>query len=161
LASELPPDFPLEAQKAQAVLIRSYALATAPRHAAEGYDFCDLTHCQVYGGWEGVSGIREEAVRATQSLVLEYQGKPIEALFHSTCGGHTSANQKVFGGRALPYLQGVDDGDYCRNSPHQDWESAIPLARIAALLAADPRYDPYGEVRGLRIADGEPRGRDF
>src|SRR5262249_35225488 len=74
LASELPPDFPLEAQKAQAVLIRSYALAVAPRHAREGYDFCDLTHCQAYGGWKGGNGLQKEALRVTRSLVLEYQG---------------------------------------------------------------------------------------
>lgn len=161
LAGELPEDFPVEAQKAQAVLIRSYALAHRGRHAKEGFDFCDLTHCQVYGGLATGSAIREEALRATRSLVMSYSGKPIEALFHSTCGGHTSPNQKVFGGRPLPYLQGVDDGDYCAASPHRVWESRIPLQKISAILAEDPRFMASIPLSGLEPAEREAQGRVF
>lgn len=161
LAAELPEDFPLEAQKAQAVLIRSYALAHRGRHAGEGFDFCDLTHCQVYGGTDAASGIRDEAVRATRSLVMSYGGKPIEGLFHSTCGGHTSANQRVFGGRARSYLRGVDDGSNCAHSPHRDWSSRIPLDEISAILAEDPRLGPAIPLHGLAVDEGEPGGRAF
>lgn len=161
LAGELTEDFPIEAQKAQAVLIRSYALAHRGRHAEEGFDFCDLTHCQVYSGAEVSSGIREEAVRATRSLVMSHEGKPIEALFHSTCGGHTSANQRVFGGRPLPYLQGADDGEYCAASPHYLWSSRIPLEKISAVLAEDERLRASIPLRGLSVGDREPEGRVF
>src|SRR5207247_149282 len=51
LASEIPADTPIEALKAMAVLIRTYALASAPRHADQGFDFCDLTHCQAFAGF--------------------------------------------------------------------------------------------------------------
>lgn len=161
LASELPEDFPLEAQKAQAVLIRSYALAHRGRHAKEGFDFCDLTHCQTYGGLAAESGARDEALRATRSLVLSHGGKPIEGLFHSTCGGHTSANHRVFGGRPLPYLQGVDDRDYCAASPHSSWSSRIPLEKISAALAEDDRLRASIPLHGLAADDREPGGRAF
>ena len=161
LVGEIPEDFPVEAQKAQAVLIRSYALAHRGRHAQEGFDFCDLTHCQVYGGLAPVSALREEALRATRSLVMTYFGKPIEALFHSTCGGHTSPNQRVFGGRPLPYLQGVDDGDYCAASPHRVWESRIPLKKISAILSEDPRFLASIPLSGLEPAEREAQGRVF
>ncbi|MCC6273395.1 MAG: SpoIID/LytB domain-containing protein [Deltaproteobacteria bacterium] len=161
LASELPEDFPLEAQKAQAVLIRSYALAHRGRHAGEGFDFCDLTHCQTYAGLAAESGIRDEALRATRSLVLSHGGKPIEGLYHSTCGGPTSANQRVFGGRPLPYLQGVDDQDYCAASPHSSWSSRIPLEKISAALAEDHRLRASIPLHGMVAGDREPGGRVF
>lgn len=161
LASEMSEDFPMEAQKAQAVLIRSYALAHRGRHAAEGFDFCDLTHCQTYGGLAAESGIRDEALRATRSLVMSHGGKPIEGLFHSTCGGHTSANQRVFGGRPLPYLQGVDDRDYCAASPHSVWSGRIPLEKISAALALDDRLRASIPLHGLAAGDREPGGRVF
>lgn len=161
LEGEMPGDFPIEAQKAQAVLIRSYARAQRGRHASEGYDFCDLTHCQVYGGTDVESGLRDEAVRATRSLVLTYAGKPAETLFHSTCGGHTSANQMVFGGRPLPYLQGVDDGTYCKASPHSEWSARLPLAKISSLVASDQRYVSVAPLSGLTLSEREPGGRVF
>lgn len=161
LAVEMPEDFPIEAQKAQAVLIRSYALAHRGRHAEEGFDFCDLTHCQAYGGISGGSGIRDEALRATRALAMTYGDRPVEGLFHSTCGGHTSANQRVFGGRPLPYLQGVDDGSYCAASPHATWRSRIPLEKISAILAEDPRLVASIPLSGLSVAEGETGGRVF
>ncbi|MFO1463327.1 MAG: SpoIID/LytB domain-containing protein [bacterium] len=161
LAAELPEDFSAEAQKAQAVLIRSFALSHRGRHAEEGYDFCDLTHCQVYGGLGPASALREEAVRATRGLILSYQGRPIEGLFHSTCGGHTSANQRVFGGKPLPYLQGVSDGDYCAVSPHYRWSARLPLREISAILAEDPRWTGSIPLRGLALGEREPQGRVF
>jgi hypothetical protein len=32
----------------QAIVSRTYAVANLGRHAAEGFDLCDTTHCQVY-----------------------------------------------------------------------------------------------------------------
>ncbi len=161
LAGEMPAEFPIEAQKAQAVLIRSYALAHRGRHAKEGFDFCDLTHCQTYGGLADESGIRDEALRATRSLVMSHSGRPIEGLFHSTCGGHTSANQGVFGGRPLPYLQGVDDRDYCAASPHSVWSSRIPLEKISTVLAEEERLRANIPLHGLAAGEREPGGRVF
>ncbi len=162
LEAELPQGFPPEAQKAQAIVIRSYALANADRHLKEGYNFCDLTHCMVYAGRNLPYRSLDEVVEATQKLILTYQSKPIQALFHSTCGGHTSANQKVFGGKALPYLQGVDDGKYCERSPYAHWENYISLKILEEVLKKDPDTNPKGEIKNIRIASAEAdKGRVF
>lgn len=161
LGAELPEDFPLEAQKAQAVLARTYAVAERGRHAAEGFDLCDLTHCQVYAGILPLSSKQSEAIRSTQHQILSYQGKPVSALFHSTCGGHTSANQRVFGGRPLPYLQGVSDGQFCAASPHSLWQGEVPMEQIAVLLEAGGSSPIRGEVRSVLPRDREPQGRIF
>ncbi len=161
LAGEIPEDFPLEAQKAQAVLIRSFALSQRGRHAEEGYDFCDLTHCQVYGGLGAPSELRDEAVRATEKLVLAYRGKPIAGLFHSTCGGHTSANQRVFGGKPLPYLQGVSDENFCSASPHYRWKAEVPIQQLSLALAEDSQWRESIPLSSLAPAERESDGRIF
>ena len=46
------------------------------------------------------------AVSATRGVILTYNGKPIEALFHSSSGGMTEDAANVFGGDA-PYLKSV------------------------------------------------------
>lgn len=161
LSAELPEEFPLEAQKAQTVLARTYAVAERGRHGAEGFDLCDLTHCQVYAGLPSPSSKQEEAVRSTRGKILTYQGKPAAALFHSTCGGHTSPNQRVFGGRPLAYLQGVADGDFCTASPHSRWTAEIPLEQLAVLLEAGGSPPFRGEVTSILPFDREPAGRIF
>jgi stage II sporulation protein D (peptidoglycan lytic transglycosylase) len=153
LASEMPQDFPLESLKAQAVLIRTYVQSHADRHAREGFQFCDLTHCQAYAGKPMGLANLEAAVAATRSLILTYRGQPIEALYHSSCGGHTSANQRVFAGKALPYLQSVSDGDYCSKSPQASWETWLSLEELQKALSSS--------VKDLRVADREPEGRVF
>lgn len=156
LESELPAGFPAEAQKAQAIAIRSYALSSADRHLREGYNFCDLTHCQVYGGKNLPYRSLDEAVDATQKLIMSYEAKPIQALFHSTCGGHTSANQKVFGGKPLPYLQGVNDENFCERSPHYRWDNSTSLKILEEVLKKEKETNPRGEIKNIRIAEQEP-----
>lgn len=162
LEAELPPGFPPEAQKAQAIAIRSYALANADRHMREGYNFCDLTHCQVYAGRNLPYRSLDEGVEATKRMILSYEGKPIQALFHSTCGGHTSANQRVFGGKPLAYLQGVNDENFCERSPHYRWEESINLKILEEVLKKETATNPRGEIRNIAIVEQEPDlGRVF
>lgn len=161
LESEISDQFPPEALKAQAIAIRSYALAHLDKHQKEGFNFCDLTHCQVYAGFRSNHSALNQAAKQTEGIVLADHFKPIEALYHSTCGGHTSSNQKVFGGKALPYLQGVNDEKYCSLSPHFKWETSIPLKILEEVLKKDPQLTPRGNLENIRIADHEESGRAF
>jgi peptidoglycan hydrolase-like amidase len=103
-----PRSFPLlEALKAQAVAARTYAVAHLGDHAAEGYDLCDSTACQVYEGAGAEQPLSDRAVLETAGEVVTYQGKPIDAMYHSTCAGHTEDGAAVFPQRAAPYLKGV------------------------------------------------------
>ena len=47
LAGEGEPAAPDVTQQALAIAIRTFALKNAGRHAREGFDVCDGTHCQV------------------------------------------------------------------------------------------------------------------
>jgi stage II sporulation protein D len=46
-------------------------------------------------------------VEETAGLVAAYQGRPIDAMYTSTCGGHTEDAGFLFEDRAQPYLMGV------------------------------------------------------
>ena len=110
VAQEMPSSWPAEALRAQAVAARSYALAHLIR--GKHFDVYADVRSQVYGGVPGENPRTTAAVQATKGEVLLWEGKPIDALFHSTSGGHTLDAAEVFG-KPVPYLVGVDD-------PHSD-----------------------------------------
>jgi stage II sporulation protein D len=95
----------LEAQKAQAVAARTYAVRNLGQFRTEGYDICPGPACQAYKGFTGEEPLSDQAVKETAGLVATYDGKPIDALFTSTCGGETSDVGVVFPGRNEPYLR--------------------------------------------------------
>lgn len=47
------------------------------------------------------------AVDLTKGKIITYEGKPIDAFFHSNSGGTTETVSNVWGGTDLPYLQSV------------------------------------------------------
>lgn len=106
---ELGPDaFPeLEALKAQAVAARTYAVRTLGEFHEEGFDICATPRCQVFGGMAAEHPLSDRAVRETVGEVLLWKGEPIDALYSSTCGGHTEDVGIVFPLRTAPYLRGV------------------------------------------------------
>ncbi len=81
------PGSPMEAQKAQAVVARSFLIAARPRH--QGFDFCDTTHCQFLRHAPRFGSASQRAQEATKGLALTYQGRVVLALYSANCGGHT------------------------------------------------------------------------
>ncbi len=108
VASEMPSLFPIEALKAQAVIARTYAQKAKGKHKEWGYDVCDTQNCQVYGGVKQERERTNSAAEATQGLIIEYKGRPIEAVFSSNCGGFTQSAKEA-GWWDTPYLQPVSD----------------------------------------------------
>jgi stage II sporulation protein D len=106
--NELSPQvFPeIEALKAQAVAARTYAIRNRGQFAAQGYDLCATPTCQVYRGFSSEDPLSSRAVDETRGQVATYEAQPINALYTSTCGGHTEDGANVFETGA-PYLRGV------------------------------------------------------
>jgi stage II sporulation protein D len=107
--SEMGPDQyrQIEALKAQAVAARTYTLRNLGEFSREGYDICATPRCQVYGGVEAEHPLSDRAVADTAGQVLLYQGELVDALYSSTCGGHTEDVQIIFPLKDEPYLKGV------------------------------------------------------
>jgi stage II sporulation protein D len=149
VAQEMPSSWPEEALKAQAVAARSYALSR--RLTGKGFDLYADVRSQVYGGIPGEHARTTAAVGATKGEVLLFDGKPIDALFHSTSGGATIDAAEGFG-KAVPYLVAVDD-PYSTLSPVHRWG---PVAVSEATIRKGLKL--RSPLTGLRLTRG-PSGR--
>ena len=116
------------AVEAQAVAARTYAVAQLGNHAEAGFDVFGTVSDQVYGGIAAERKQSTDAVRRTAGMILMFEGRPIRAYYHSTCGGTTAAIEEVMDREPAPYLQSVSDespdgSDYCAASPRYRWEA--------------------------------------
>src|SRR3982750_468262 len=125
--SEMPYTWAPEALKAQAVVARSYALATRRSGA---FDLYPDTRSQMYLGVEHEKASSTAAVDATAGQVVLYQGAVAKTFFFSTSGGRTASAEDVWG-EPVPYLVSVPD-PYDSISPHHTWG---PVAYTGATLA--------------------------
>src|SRR5262245_33006972 len=114
----------VEALKALSITARTYMLAHRERHKAEGFDFCDTTHCQFYRGeddWtdrQPPAGIRE-AVTATRGEWLGYRGSIVESYYTAACGGVTATPNAVWGGQTKgAYQFRRVHCEWCRDSSY-------------------------------------------
>ncbi len=123
VSAEMPVDFHEEALRAQAVVARTYTIYKIVNNSKkhENADICDSASCcQAWisksdrlDRWE--EGLRESnwnkivnAVNSTKGKIITYDGKPINAFFHSNSGGTTELPINVWGGSGYPYLQVVE-----------------------------------------------------
>mgnify|MGYP001582306145 CR=1 FL=1 len=152
-----------EAQKAMAVAARTYAVRHLGRHRAEGFDFCDTTHCQDLRLAALTDRLRA-ATEATEGELLWYEGSPALTYYHRHCAGTTEAAHRVWPGIRAPYLVQQSD-TFCTGSGRDEWHSragreelrqALRLAGIK--LAAGPltveviRRTPSGRAEELRVS---------
>lgn len=167
LAAESSVEGEFAALKAQAVVSRTYALSNLRRHARDGYDFCDTTHCQRFlrvtqaNERPDFHELVRRAVGDTGAEVLrDARGSLAHGVFFSTsCGGQTANLQALWGTPARePYQRGVPD-EYCAAMPHRRWTDAIPAARLAVALRADARTNVGARVSGLSIVKRDATGR--
>lgn len=154
LPKEMPPSFHIEALKAQAIAARSYTLANM-KHKKEGYDLCDTTHCQVYGGLDGESASTNQAVDETSGLIISHNDKIIDALYHSNSGGYTASSEEVWGG-SLPYLLSVKD-EFSNDSPNSNWSVTMTPNEINGKLKN--KGINIGELLDLEILEISPSQR--
>lgn len=122
VSSEMPANFEEEALKAQAVVARTYTIykiTNGNKH--ENADICDDSKCcqawiskearfekwnetERENNWSKIVS----AVESTKGKIIMYEGKPINAFFHSNSGGKTEIASSVWGGKDEPYLQAVE-----------------------------------------------------
>lgn len=138
---ELPPHIwdEIEAQKAQAVAARTYALSGLGKRRADGYDLLPTTADQVYGGYAAEQPLSSQAVDETAGIVATYEGRLIDAVFSSTSGGHTASNEEIWGRdpvEPVPYLRGVPDAQRGKAFEHVPTLEVFKYAANPASLRA-------------------------
>lgn len=180
LSRECPRLFHSEAIAAIAVAIRSYSYRRAYLSPASRGPLCDTTHCQVYGGLQGVADEHRRAAAATAGQVALHGGQVIEAVYSADCGGITEANEAAWeGARPVPYLRPVLDAPsegapaFCAVNRTHQWTVRLPEKEIRALSGdaaseltlAVVELTPGGRARRVKVGAApeamKPAGRIF
>ena len=150
-ASELPPDWPDDAIRAQMVASHSYALSLGEEPFQVNSALC--------AGWTSAGVLRarwgedfsrryarlQELAREVADALLCYDGAPAAACYHSISAGHTEASQTVWL-TALPYVQGVE-------SP---WDANVADYEVSVTYSL-PQMTAMLQSLGL-TPEGEPAG---
>lgn len=144
----------------QAVLARTYAVANLGRHRSEQFDLCSDTHCQVYRPPQRYPARLQMVARAasveTHGVIITYEGRPIQALFHSDCGGHTSNAGIVWGGPTPPYLLAVLDAG---EDVHREWQFDIPIDELRNALNSNNRTRVGAKLDRIDVVQRDIAGR--
>lgn len=160
----------LEAAKAQAVAARTYAVKYLGRRRELGFDVFATVQDQVYGGAGDEHDPVTQAVRSTAGEILSFDGRPIEAYYHSTCAGQTAAIDEVWNERPVPYLVSVRDVDpasgeaFDRSSSRFRWTQRWTAEQINTILGRTLRDSvrgggAVGQLRDMRVLERTPSGR--
>jgi len=116
--SELYTSAPMEALKAQSVTARGQLLTkVGTRHRSDPYLLCAETHCQVYSGTTKKHPRTSRAVQDTRGQLLFHGDDLVDTTYSSTCGGHSEAFHKMWGGTPLPYSMGQLDNQTADPTP--------------------------------------------
>lgn len=177
VAAEMPALFELEALKSQAVAARTYTIKRIQMAEAgegngvhPGAALCtDPTHCQA---WISDAEMRQRwgltryyrfkrkiqtAVKETRGIVLTSDGKLIEPVYHSTCGGRTEVPQEVWKYTA-PYLQSVEC-PFDRHSPNLTKEYRFTWAELDGMLGTSLSAKPQAAAGQIKIEERTITGR--
>jgi stage II sporulation protein D len=153
VSAEVGADWDMEALKTQAVISRTYALNQKSQNNNPNFDITSSVLHQVYKGSNDNARI-SYAVMNTEGEVLTYNGKLIEAFYHSTSGGLTETPEEVFG-KSYPYLKSVSGS--CETSPYWIWERRIPVAEIEKVMGIpgikDIKITSYTASKRVKTVD--------
>lgn len=155
VSAEMPVDFDIEALKAQAIVARTYTLykilENQSKHG-EAHICDDSSCCQAWitkedrlARWD--ENKREEnwnkivlAVNSTKGRIITYNGKPINAFFHSNSGGATEAPVNVWGGSGYPYLQSVQTSG---EEGYSQYSSEVEISREEFISKIKSKYSDF------------------
>ena len=154
VSAEMPASFEMEALKAQAIVARTYTIykiMNGSKH--EGADICDSASCcqawiskeDRFARWD--ESLREEywnkivrAVNSTIGKIIVYEGKPINAFFHSNSGGKTEVPINVWGGNEYPYLQVVET---VGEDGYSQYQSEVILSKEELIKKMKEKYSDF------------------
>jgi len=167
VAASMPPEFPKEALKAQAICCRTLEVKRMGIFGGSGckrqpgFDVCnDSLHCQGFMDIEERQkawGSRYEeftekitaAVEDTSEVIIVYNNNPIEAVYHTACGGCTEDSENIWGNK-VSYLRRVEC-IYCKDSPYWKTTKNFSVRELKRRLAInfDDSLSDNREIPGL------------
>lgn len=151
-----------EYYKVQGIICRTFAISNINKHAAEEFNLCDQTHCQVYHGKPRVPSYILPAMKVTKGLVLVDKDLAlVEAVFHSNCGGQTLNSEDYWRG-SISYLRSKLDS-LCENMPHWSWTFTLNSKQWLGYLQQKFNFPIQDSVHAFNAKNWNPnfRGKWF
>ncbi len=141
LPYEISSSWPLEAQKAFAICVRSFTLASVRHESAYQVDLCNTAHCQVYNGRSKITDLVEQAVDETAGLVMTYNNNIVTAYYSAVTGGVTVGVDDAWGGSAKPYLVAVQTPwEIFTNHSYGVWQVEVSPSELCTYLRDTKGY---------------------
>ncbi len=171
--TEMNPNWPMEALKAQAVVARSYALDRFLQNRSDAWQLhWHYTVDMAYSGTRPLVQRVATALEQTRGDVLAWHGLPVPALFHACSGGRTESaahfRPDLKGGDGLTDMTVVmpsiadpaaEAGTRAlgMETTHWEWHAALPMRTVSAALQdwaeAHPRQNlVFGTIDAVRPA---------
>ena len=133
LRGELGERWPAEAQRAQAVVARTYAAYQRMLNAGKPYHILASVAHQMFAGRPPRTAAAWAAVSETTGQVLRWEGELFPAFYHAESGGFTEDPRTVFAARNMPALKPVRC-EFSAGSPHYFWNLDLKLADLSEIL---------------------------
>ena len=152
LPYEISNSWPLEAQKAFAICVRSFTLSSLNRHeSAYNVDLCNSTHCQVYNGTSRINDTVIRAVDETAGLVMTYDDEIVEAYYSAVSGGVTVSSEDAWGGR-IDYLVAVETPwEIFTNHSYGQWTIEVSGSELCEYLRGKGYTTLNGSIASITI----------
>ncbi|WP_265445335.1 stage II sporulation protein D [Acetivibrio straminisolvens] len=180
VAAEMPADFELEALKAQAVAARTYVYGRMKKFYSpkedthKGADICtDPGHCQAWtkkedamakwGTFKALDNWNkiERAVKETEGIIILYDKKVVNPVFHANSGGMTENAEDVWEGVEVPYLKSVKSEGEDKSSGYKV-ETVFKEEEITKKLEEeypDIDIEPENLLEEIEVLERTPAGR--
>ncbi|MEX0672011.1 MAG: SpoIID/LytB domain-containing protein [Candidatus Babeliales bacterium] len=159
LRTESWPGWPLEVNKAFAIVSRSYAIKkmVEAQGALSIFDIRNTNHHQTYQGSHNVYSLHK-AVDQTEGVFLSYNNEPILAMFDSCCGGVIPADiEGLVDFEKAPYLARTYPCTFCKHEKIYRWSTEVPIEQLRDSLtqALGTKIAP---IMGLRVISKDKAG---
>jgi len=148
LLAESYQTWPLNMQKIQAIISRTYAVHQMLNQKKIIYDIkCNNFH-QRYTGNHNYHHLRQ-AVDETHGLILTHNGDVVLTMFDACCGGSIPAHINGIDFTKAPYLARQTPCHFCKNYKLYKWKRTIPTPKFLACLKA---YAPLtSKLRDVQV----------
>jgi stage II sporulation protein D len=124
--------------KAHTIITRTYTLKNINKHADEGFNLCDQTHCQVYKGRCTRPDILIAAMQTHDLVLVDNANQLALSVYHSNSGGETMSASQLWG-KNLPYLPQKKDS-FSIGQKNYAWEKRINKQEWLTYLKKNYNY---------------------
>lgn len=153
--AESSASWPEESLKAQTLAARTYAIANWKRRDSLGFDLMATTSDQVYNGVSVEQASTNKAIKETEGQVIQFNSKPINALFFSCSGGYTDSAKEVWKEENMPYIQPAVD--YDQKAPKFKWTQLFTNNDVQKALSK-MKVDS-GKIQSIEIVEKTEHNR--